>query len=116
MISMQVENTVLTVDPLDHYKNDQACAEACGILIEWLQEIALMDLQAPSEGLAEFYQYFDGWKCNEAMVKDEKFTYPGDEPMAPLLRVVRGDEALFIYPHSIVATVKNFTTRWTRMD
>lgn len=115
MISKQIKDTTLTLDPLDHYKNDNACHEGCGILLEWLWEGAEFNEQAPSEVLEECYQYFQGWR-DDASVQDERFCYPDDTPMAPLLRVVRGDEALFIYPHAIVAVVKDNKVKWTRMD
>lgn len=116
VLTTKINNTTITMDPLDHYKKDSAVFEACGLLFEWVWEGASADI-APSRALEESYNYFMGWEeQHPGNVVDQKFTFPGDEPLAPLLRAVRGDEAVFIYPHAIVAVVQGNKVKWTRMD
>lgn len=116
MMAKQIKNTTITLDPLDVYKHIPNVYEACGLLAEWLWEGAEFDEQPLERVLEESYPYFMGWRCDEAMVKEDKFCYPGDPELAPLLKAVRGDETVYIYPHGIVAVYKDDTTKWTRMD
>ncbi len=122
MHTKDVAGSIFTIDPLDHYKRDADCMEACGLLLEWLWEAAEFGTD-PDEGhpllhvaLQESYTWFDKWLENEAEVVDQKFCYPEDPALFPLLSVVRSDEAIYIYPHAIVAVVIGGKTKWTRMD
>lgn len=122
MESKIINGVVFTLNPNDHYGSDAKCAEACGLLLEWLVEAAEFG-DDPEEGheflheaLAESYPYHMGWDDGGVEVVDGVFRYPGDPDILPCLSVVRGDEKVYIYPHAIVAVVVGDEVKWTRMD
>ncbi len=107
--------TILEPDPKDHYKDKMRCIEMAG----YLPMFTHGDKPTLAENMEDNYQYFMGWSQDTlASVEDGMFLYPGDRPLVPVLKMhVGGPEAIYVYPHAIVAVVvDDVLTKWARFD
>lgn len=84
--------------------NSSPFPEELGFLPMWamnptFRDLSLRDALEQQYGLP-LYEISGG-----TLDKDGTYRYPGDPPLAPLIRIDRGDEVFYQYPHAIVVIV-----------
>src|SRR5210317_679952 len=107
------------IDPLKKYPNalpDRIFA-AAGYIPGWLTDPHFEQFNA-IETIKMNYPYWSGDSLKQAKLDEEGiFTYPGDPPFYPILKIERNGEIIYQYQHAFIAIVdKNENVTITRCD
>lgn len=127
METMIVEGRLqLDLDPLSVYNFalPSDYLEVCGLPLHWAIEWMLQPQPRP-HSLKQYLEHAYAFgplhpMPSGAALEELRFTYPGDPPLSPYVRLTSANDgtATFIqYPHAIVAVLEtNLPTFLTRMD
>lgn len=107
---------IRVLDPCGKYGHRTAddVLFACGVLLYWMRDD---DPRSLKQQLEDNYEFPCRWNGDHTFDKGA-FLYPEDPPLYPYIEYRRGDEAVLIYPHSIVVYITKETPNgeYTRMD
>ena len=97
-------------------KTASNCLDACGYIPSWVADGDYTNY--PLQEALDLQYNFGLFEIEGGTVNKEGiFQYEGDPDQYPLIKMNRGAEILFMYPHAIVAIVnEKGETFITRMD
>ena len=92
------------IDPNEHYPNvePRRLMAICGYLLPWALDENLDEY--PIKVAYEKMYPFGMFPMNGGSIDKDTgvFSYPGDDDMYPVVKVMRGPETIYIYEHAII--------------